>query len=56
MTMANEKLDLVTLTEPQKKARRSRSLAIGLALGLLAIVFYAATIIKFVPSLFEHMM
>jgi hypothetical protein len=56
MTMADDKLDLVTLTEPQKKARRSRSLAIGLALGLLAVIFYVATIIKFVPSLFEHVM
>ncbi len=54
--MADNKLDLVTLTEPQRKARRSRSVAIGVALAVLAIIFYAATIIKFAPSLFEHVM
>jgi hypothetical protein len=56
MTMADDKLDLVTLTEQQKKARRSRSVAIGVALGVLVVIFYAATIIKFVPSIFEHAM
>jgi hypothetical protein len=56
MTMADDKLDLVALTEQQKKARRSRSLAIGVALGLLVVIFYVATIIKFVPSIFENAM
>ncbi len=56
MMMADNKLDLVTLTEQQKKARRSRSLAIGVALGILVVIFYAATIIKFVPTIFEHAM
>jgi hypothetical protein len=56
MTMVDDKLDLVTLTERQKKARRSRSLAIGLALGILVIIFYVATIAKFGPALLNRSM
>jgi hypothetical protein len=41
-----EKLELVTLTESQKKARRNRSVAIGLALAALVVIFYVATIAK----------
>ena len=40
--------DRVALTEAQKKARRSRSIAIGLGLAALVVIFYIATIIKFV--------
>ncbi|MBN9065953.1 MAG: hypothetical protein ACTHJQ_10170 [Rhizobiaceae bacterium] len=40
--------DRVTLTEAQKKARRNRSIAIGLGLAALVVIFYIATIIKFV--------
>jgi hypothetical protein len=40
--------DRVALTEAQKKARRNRSLAIGLGLAALVVIFYVATIIKFV--------
>jgi hypothetical protein len=47
MTMVDKKLDLVTLTERQQKARRNRSAAIGLALAVLVIIFYVATIVKF---------
>lgn len=36
----------VELTEKQKKARRSRSVAIGLALGALVVIFYVVTFIK----------
>ncbi|PWJ85423.1 hypothetical protein C7441_103281 [Pseudaminobacter salicylatoxidans] len=42
--------ELVTLTEAQKKARRSRSVAIGVGLAVLVVIFYVTTIIKFVPS------
>ena len=38
----------IALTETQKKARRSRSLAIGFGLAALVVIFYVATIIKFV--------
>jgi len=36
----------VVLTEAQKRARRSRSIAIALALGALVILFYAITLVK----------
>ncbi|ESW63772.1 protoheme IX farnesyltransferase [Mesorhizobium sp. LSJC268A00] len=47
MTMIDKKLELVTLTESQKKARRNRSAAIGVALAILVVIFYVATIVKF---------
>ncbi|WP_158032236.1 hypothetical protein [Rhizobium rhizosphaerae] len=37
----------VTLTEAQKKSRRSRNVAVGLALFALVALFYAITLIKF---------
>ncbi|CAN7271822.1 hypothetical protein [Aminobacter aminovorans] len=46
--------DLVTLTEKQKKARRSRNVAIGLALAALVIIFYLATIAKFGPAILDR--
>ncbi|MBE1202940.1 hypothetical protein [Aminobacter carboxidus] len=46
--------DLVTLTEKQKKARRSRNVAIGLALAALVIIFYLATIAKFGPGILDR--
>ncbi len=48
--------DRVTQTEAQKKARRSRSVAIGLALAALVIIFYLATIAKFGPAILERSM
>ncbi len=56
MMMAAEKPEFVTLTESQKRARRSRSIAIGIALAALVVIFYVATIIKFVPALYQHVM
>ena len=47
MIMVEEKLETVTLTDRQKKAQRSRSVAIGVALAVLVVIFYIATIIKF---------
>jgi hypothetical protein len=38
--------DGIVLTEAQKRARRSRSIAIGLALGALVILFYVVTLVK----------
>ena len=46
--------DLVTLTEKQKKIRRSRNIAIGLALVALVIIFYLATIAKFGPAILDR--
>ena len=47
MIMVEEKLETVTLTDRQKKAQRSRSVAIGVALAVLVVIFYIATIVKF---------
>ncbi|MER8991693.1 hypothetical protein [Mesorhizobium sp. M0184] len=49
--MIEKKLELVTLTERQQKARRNRSAAIGFALAALVVIFYVATIVKFGHSL-----
>ena len=46
--------ELITLTETQKRARRSRSIAIGIGLAVLVVIFYAATIVKFAPSIIQH--
>lgn len=43
----------ITLTAKQQKARRSRNLAIGLALAALVVLFYCATIVKFLPSILD---
>ena len=36
----------IVLTEAQKKSRRERSIAIACALGLLAILFFAVTMVR----------
>lgn len=46
----------LTLSETQKKARRSRSIALGFALAALVIIFYVATVVKFGPALLERPM
>ena len=42
----NNRPDGIVLTEAQKKARRQRSIAIALALGVLVVLFFAVTIVK----------
>ena len=46
--------EFVTLTERQKKARRSRSIAIGLALAALVVIFYVVTLLKFGPAILDR--
>ena len=46
--------DRVKLTEAQKKARRSRSLAIGLALAAFVIIMYVITIVKMGPEILNR--
>jgi hypothetical protein len=36
----------ITLTEQQLRARRARSVAIAVALGVLVILFYIVTLVK----------
>lgn len=47
-------MDQVELTEQQKKARRSRSVALAIVLALLVILFYAVTIVKIGPSILDR--
>ncbi|MCZ4271404.1 hypothetical protein [Maritalea porphyrae] len=41
-------------TEELKKRRRKRSIALALVLGALAILFYAVTIVKIGPAIFQR--
>jgi hypothetical protein len=41
-----EKPQRIILTEEQQRNRRARSIAIALALGALAILFYIVTLVK----------
>jgi hypothetical protein len=41
-----EKPDKIVLTEQQLRARRTRSIALALALGALVLLFYIVTLIK----------
>lgn len=43
-------VDKIDLTDAQRKSRRNRNIAIAVALGALAALFYAVTIIKMVPG------
>lgn len=49
-------MDGVELTEQQKKARRSRSVALAVVLAVLAVLFYVVTIIKVGPGIFNRPM
>jgi hypothetical protein len=44
--MADKNDEGVVLTEAQKRARRSRSIAIAVTLGALVILFYVITLVK----------
>ena len=43
-------IDKIDLTEAQRKSRRNRNVAIGVALAALCVLFYVVTIIKMVPG------
>ena len=46
----------VQLTDKQRKARRSRSVAIGLALAALVVLFYVVTVVKLGPGVLNRPM
>tara|TARA_R100001129_G_scaffold165118_4_gene131646 strand:- start:5173 stop:5334 length:162 start_codon:yes stop_codon:yes gene_type:complete len=52
----DEKVEKVELTEAQQKARRSRSIALGVVLAALAVLFYVITVAKLGPNLFNRPM
>jgi len=43
----------IRLTEQQQRARRARSIAIAISLGVLAVLFYIVTLVKG-PGLLER--
>jgi hypothetical protein len=49
-------VDEIELNEKQKKARRNRSVALGIVLALLVLIFYAVTIIKIGPEIMNKPM
>jgi hypothetical protein len=44
----------VVLTPAQQKSRRARNIAIGLAVGLFAVLFYVVTIVKLGPGILSR--
>jgi hypothetical protein len=44
----------IVLTEEQKKRRRRRSIAIAVALGAFALMFYVITIVKLGPDVMRR--
>jgi hypothetical protein len=44
----------VVLSPAQQKSRRARNIAIGLALGLFALLFYVVTIVKLGPGVLNR--
>jgi hypothetical protein len=44
----------IALTPAQLKSRRARNIAIGLALGLFALLFYVVTIVKLGPGVLNR--
>jgi len=46
----------VEMTAAQKKARRSRNVAIGLSLAALVALFYIITLVKFGPAILNRPM
>jgi hypothetical protein len=50
----SEKPEGIVLTEEQKRRRRNRSIALGLVLAALALLFYAVTSVKLGPSIMSR--
>lgn len=46
--------DGIRLTEEQKRRRRMRSIAIGLVLAALVVLFYVVTIVKLGPGVLDR--
>jgi len=46
--------DGIVLTDEQRRRRRARSIAIGLALGALVVLFYVVTIVKLGPGVLRR--
>lgn len=49
-------IETVKQTDAQKKAQRSRSIAIGVALAIFVIMVYVVSIVKLGPQIFDRAM
>ena len=49
-------IETVTPTAAQLKARRSRSVAIGLALAAFVIIVYVVSIVRMAPAILDRAM
>jgi hypothetical protein len=47
-------IDTIKQTDAQKKAQRSRSIAIGVALAVFVVMVYVVSIIKLAPSILHR--
>ena len=50
----NDKPDGIVLTDEQRRRRRNRSIALGVVLAALAILFYVVTIVKLGPAIMNR--
>jgi high-affinity K+ transport system ATPase subunit B len=50
----NDKPGGIVLTEEQRRRRRNRSIALGLVLAALTLLFYAVTIVKLGPAIMSR--
>lgn len=50
----DEKPEGIVLTEEERRRRRNRSIALGLVLAALAILFYAVTVVKLGPAIMNR--
>ena len=46
--------DGIVLTDAQRRRRRARSIALGLVLAALAILFYVVTVVKLGPNVLNR--
>lgn len=46
--------DGIRMTEEQKRRQRGRSVAIGLAIAGLVVLFYVVTLVKMGPGVFDR--
>ncbi len=49
-----ERPEGIVLTEEERRRRRNRSIALGLVLAALAILFYAVTVVKLGPAIMNR--
>lgn len=54
MTQDRQDRQTMRLTDVQQKARRKRSVAIGLCLAACVVIFYVVTVIKLGPDVLSR--